>query len=127
MMRIITFFLGVLVFCLFATQGHAQTAKWALGYPKQGTAAGTILIKGTSSAGTGWSLAGTASVTVWPKGGGVITIKPITVNKTSGVWGEVAIGGLTSGTQYNIIVGVFQDKNMATQTIATDPEVAPAK
>lgn len=130
MKSFVTCVFAVVVACLANMQARAQgTNTWADGYPKTGTAVGSILYKGVATADEGWEIVGSGSITYWPVGGGVINVKQIVVDRQTGVWGEGSITGLISGREYNLVANVHV-KNLTTlriETISSDPKTAKAK
>jgi hypothetical protein len=115
---------------LLASRAAAQgTAAWSAGYPKTGNNNGGILVKGTTTPDCGWAIGATGAVVVWPKNGGLIRTYNVTVNTTTGNWGEseVGVGDLTSGSQYNVVVQINLTKCGTTKVVATPPGLATAK
>jgi len=96
------------------------------GYPKTGNNAGEILVKGTTQMDEGWTPTGSGQIVAWPVGGGATTSQSISV-RADGTWGEASIGGLTSGTNYNVVVQVTLRAGTGAQVFASDPKQAVAK
>jgi hypothetical protein len=128
MKRTSTFIIALVVAGLIALQVHAAgTNTWATGYPKTGTATGTILVKGTATPDTGFTLSNTGQVAFWPVGGGkVLFFNNLSVN-ADGTWGETSVTGATSGVTYNVVVQINETSGQTGHTLATDPKTAKAK
>jgi hypothetical protein len=121
MKRISGFIVAIALVGLLVSRVHGAGGNtWAAGYPKASTMAGTILVKGTATADTGYTFTGTGQVAYWPVGGGQVQTTTITVNG-NGTWGESPVSGLTTGTTYNVVVQVNEKSGMTTVTLATDP------
>ena len=122
-------FIALALLMLFSTNVHAQGSNsWSAGYPKTGTVAQTILVKGKAVVDAGWALKTPGLVVVWPVGGGAAFNYGITIN-ANGTWGELAVGAgdLTSGVNYNVLVRVNEKNGAATKTLLTDTQQAVAK
>ena len=102
-----------------------STVQYDTGYPKTGTNNGEILVKGSCTLATGWTASG-GLIVAWLQGSGTIHQQAITV-AADGTFAEQAIGGLTSGRAYNVVVQVTIRNGMATEVIATDPSTAKPK
>lgn len=127
MKRVSILILAVLLVGLFSSRAHAQgtsTNQWADTYPKAGTTAGTVLVKGKVTADTGWSITGTGTIVYWVSGG-AIQNKAISVNTTTGEW-EDSVTGLTTGTTYNFVVQCNIKSGMIVYTLATSAKTATA-
>jgi hypothetical protein len=114
----------------------AVVPSYSAGYPKTGTNAGGILVKGTTMLGAGWTATGAGLISVWPKAGGDITTKALTVNKITANWGddgagkwiEVEIIAPTSGEEYYVTVQITAKDGVGNmKTGATTPVVVKSK
>ena len=117
---------AILVFAIAPQAMAAATITWTTGYPKPGTIAGEIVLKGTSTLPDNtwsWDIANAA---VWPKAGGTVVIYAISLNVANGDWGD-PIDGLTSMAEYNVTVTVQFRKGLTRQAITSAPGVAKAK
>jgi hypothetical protein len=124
MFRIRTFALVLAVFALSASVLSAASNVWAHGFPKT-VRAGGIMVKGTATADTGFTLGAKGSASVWPAGhkGGVVQSFDVTVDPKTGIW-SASLTGLSAEKNYEIVVQVPQTKGTTTQQIATQPKVA---
>lgn len=99
----------VIPFTLLTAEGAcAANPTWATGYPKAGSAAGKIAVKGSINVGAPDKTIGAATIFAWPKDGGAVSTHNFTLPSQSGVtdWGEAEISGLTSGQDYNVFVQI---------------------
>ena len=121
MFRIRSFVLVLVALVLSGSTAWAGSNVWAHGFPKTAKN-GDILIKGTATADSGFTLGKTGTAVVWPAGkkGGVITSFSITVNTTTGAW-SANLTGLSQNTSYVIVVQVPETMGSTTQTIASPP------
>lgn len=101
------------------------TVTWSTGYPKQGAGAGQMLVKGSATASTGFTLATSGTVKYFPQGGGVPLTATVTIN-ADGTFGETTISGLTSGVTYHVWVEVVENNATDQQTLACDPATVTA-
>ena len=130
--RTLVLILGVLF--LFSPSLSAATNVWARHYPKRDKA-GDILIKGTATADTGFTLTtgtGTGTAVVWQAGknGGVITTVAIDI-AADGTW-SATLTGFDPTVRYNVVVQVTETMSGAccttiSNTIATQPVVTRAR
>jgi hypothetical protein len=125
MRRTSTLLLVLVLLGLAAAPAQAQgTASWTTGYPKAGSGSGTIVIKGTTTPDSGWTVGATGQVIVWPQNGGASTTQTFSVN-CNGSWGEVTISGLTTGQTYNVVVQIpVTSCSQGGATVATSPATA---
>ncbi len=120
--------LALVLVAFLASRSSAQgTAGWSGGYPKTGTMAGGILVKGTTTPTVGWTIMG-GTINVWPTTGGVIKTYTLTVNM-DGSWGEneVGAGDLTTGTTYFVVIQLTVKNMGATAVVAAPAASASAK
>jgi hypothetical protein len=130
-MRITAIVLGLAAF-LLVPSAKAANPSWTTGYPKPGTAAGTILVKGEINIADTLTTTGAARIQAWLVGGGPMNVTNFTVPVGSGVitWGEAATdSNLTSGSTYNVVVSieVKMKSTGVTYFMSTDPATSKAK
>jgi hypothetical protein len=112
--------IALVVLCI--SDASAQgTASWAAGFPKTGTNAGEIDIKGTITADAGWMVTG-AQWEAWEDGKVVFTGVPLLIAGTF----DTAIG-LTAGKTYNVVVTGTVSNGTITKNVRTPPKTATAK
>jgi len=128
-MRILTPALIAVLMLLFGSVARADPT-WTMNYPKTGTAAGTILLKGTYTVPAGYKTGGSVQVVAWPTGGGiqVAYAETILANQIGAItFGEVAVGGLTSGKEYWVIFTIAVTNGTTNKAASSDPAKATAK
>jgi hypothetical protein len=122
-----TFVIALVVIGLLASRIWADGGNtWAAGYPKAGSNAGSILVKGTASLDTGFTFTGAGQVVYWPQGGGQVVTAAITVDTTNGKWGETTVTGLTTGVTYNVFVEANEKAGGVQFLLGTDPATVTA-
>jgi hypothetical protein len=127
MKRVFTSLAAVAIVGLFVSSASAATNVWTTGYPKPGTMAGTIAVKGVATKDAGQVFTGTGYAVVWPAGGGIEQTFGLFVND-NGNWGEEQAFGLVSGANYNVYVKVeVRTQTGQTLWINTDTKQSKAK
>ncbi len=126
-------FTSVCALLLIGESARAVNPSWVAGYPKTGTAAGTILTNATINIAVGYETTGGVQVTAWPVGGGASISKAHTI--AAGQIGLITVGEfatdntLTSGANYNVIVTILIKQINVNGAVPwnTDPAIAVAK
>ena len=116
----------------FVNDVRAQnTIEWAAGYPKTGTVAQTITIKGTITPDKGWKNKDQAAfVRVWPVGGGAVREHPFGLLKGNDILenGIATLPSLVSGVEYWVTLHItFTDGTKDSLRKSTDPMKVKAK